>query len=365
VTKFQHWSSRKRGALLATTAATLALVGIGAGMANGASTGIPLSGGQSASVTCSGQSLTISPVSPTTVNLNCVASPDETTTTTEAPTTTTPTTQPPATTTTTTEPPTTTTTTQPPGSTTQPGAPACVMTAPTPNGSCQFPDPQPEFTGTNPNSTPEVDTDMWNPISGASETLIANSPSNFGVVANMPKGNTGVVAYTNSWARDYSGTVDSFPQITESFAESMPHNAQTSGWAMNDLWFNNWADEVMIQYDFSNNTDCDASTVVATNVMFGGSNGVPVQQWHLCDFTSSGDSGQTLAWKLGATEGAGKQSESSGSIDIKAMIGWLETNGYLPAASTWTALSDGWEICSTGGQNETFSESNFSVDATS
>jgi len=147
----------------------------------------------------------------------------------------------------------------------------------------------------------------------------------------------------------------------------MPVNDQTSAWAMYDLWFNNWNDEVMIQYDFSNNGDC---TPVAT-AQFGGSNGVPVQTWHLCDFTSPGDSGATLDWKLGSGEGADKQSESSGSIDIKAMIEWLEDNTapaangggtYLPAGSTWTALSDGWEICSTGGQNETFSLSGFSVD---
>ncbi len=360
MTKTQRWSNRKRGALLASTAAALALVGIGAGIANGASTGIPLSGGQSASVTCSGDDLTISPVSPTAVNLNCVASPE--TTTTEAPTTTTQpsgttTTQPSGTTTTTTEPPTTTTT--------SPSGTACIATANgtnQTNGSCFYPDPQPEFTGTVPGSTPEVDTNMWSPVNGATETLTAYSPSLWSVSASIPGlgQNGGVIAYTNSWARDYAGTVDSFPQITQSFTESMPHNAQTTAWAMDDLWFNNWADEVMIQYDFSNNADCDASTVVATNILFGGSNGVPVQQWHLCDF-----GGGTFAWKLGATEGAGKQSESSGSIDIKAMIGWLETNGYLPAASTWTALSDGWEICSTGGQNQTFSMSNFSVNATS
>ncbi len=363
MTKFQHWSSRKRGALLASTAAVLALVGIGAGIAGGAPNAIQLKGGDTVNVTCSGDNLTISPASPTAVNLDCVAS--ATTTTTEPPTTTT--SQPPDTTTTTSEPPTTTTsqpdtTTTTTTTTTTPATGACVTSAAT--GSCPFPDPQPEFTGTAPNSTPEVDQNVWNPINGWHQTLTANSPTSWSVLANMPTGNTGVVSYPNAWARDYRGTVDSFPQITESFTESMPHNAQTSGWAMNDLWFNNWADEVMVQYDFSSNTDCDASTVVATNVIFGGSNGVPVQQWHLCDFTSAGDSGHTLAWKLGATEGSGKQSESSGSIDIKAMIGWLETNGYLPAASTWTALSDGWEICSTGGQNETFSLSNFSVNAT-
>ena len=132
-------------------------------------------------------------------------------------------------------------------------------------------------------------------------------------------------------------------------------NSQTSAWAMYDLWFNNWTDEVMIQYDFANNGDC---TPVAT-ASFGGSNGVPVQNWHLCDL-----GGGTLVWKLGSGEGAAKQSEQSGSIDILAMIQWLESHGgYLPTGSTWTALSDGWEIASTGGQNETFNLSSYSVTA--
>jgi hypothetical protein len=261
----------------------------------------------------------------------------------------------------------------PAGSTQAPSSPAqtppapvgstCVMTAPTPNGSCLFPDPQPEFVGMAQDGTPEVDTNMWNPISGASETLTATSPSNWNVVANMPAGNTGVVAYSNSWARDYQGTVDSYSKIVQTTAETMPHNAATSGWAMDDNWFNNWGNEVMIQYDFTQNGDC-GSTEVVDNVMFNG------QAWHLCDFASPGDaSSGTVAWKLGASE-ATRQSESSGTIDLLAMTKWLETHTspitghtYLPAASTWTALSSGWEICSTGGQNETFTMSNFSVNA--
>ncbi len=31
------------------------------------------------------------------------------------------------------------------------------------------------------------------------------------------------------------------------------------------------------------------------------------------------------------------------------MICWLATNGCLQQPITWTALSGGWEICSTGG----------------
>ena len=225
---------------------------------------------------------------------------------------------------------------------------ACVTSDPM--GHCPF-GADPQITGAN--DDPYVDQNVWNPISGWQQTLSANSPGDWQVVANMPIGNTGVVSYPNTGV-DMAGAVDSYSQTTSSFSETMPHNSQTSAWAMYDLWFNNWNDEVMIQYDFTNNGDC---TPVAT-AQFGGSNGVPVQTWHLCRIGSD-----TLAWKLGAGEGTEKQSEQSGSIDILAMIKWLESHGYLLAGSTWTALSDGWEICSTGGQNETFNLSSYSVTA--
>jgi hypothetical protein len=206
---------------------------------------------------------------------------------------------------------------------------------------------------------------VWNAgssdCSGWSQSLSADSPENFAITANYPAGNTAVCTYPNVWPHDATGAVDSYAQTTSSFSESFPHNAQTMGWGMYDLWFNNWANEVMIQYDFSNNAPCGTTPV--TNKVFGGSNGVPAQPWFLCTFGSPMANGsyQTTAWKLGPNE-AGKQSESSGSIDILHMIKYLEGNGDLPADSTWTAISMGWEITSTGGTNETFTGSGFGVD---
>lgn len=218
----------------------------------------------------------------------------------------------------------------------------CVTSAA--NGHCPF-GPVAYITGNT--SDPYVDNNVWSPVSGWQQTLTADSPGSWHVAADMPTGNTSVVSFPNAGA-GYSGSADSFSTFSQSFTESMPHNAATSGWAMDDLWFNNWADEVMIQYDFSNNGDC---TVAATATFSG-------QPWHLCDF-----GGGTMAWKLGSGEGTAKQSESSGTIDILAMIRYLETNGYLPAASTWTAWSAGFEICSTGSQNETWGYSSLSVSA--
>ena len=73
-----------------------------------------------------------------------------------------------------------------------------------------------------------------------------------------------------------------------------------------------------------------------------------MQKWDLCQF------GSELIWQLPVNE-------QSGSVDIKAMTTWLENNGYMPQNSTITALSYGFEICSTGGQNQDFRVSNFSI----
>ncbi len=56
--------------------------------------------------------------------------------------------------------------------------------------------------------------------------------------------------------------------------------------------------------------------------------------------------------------------EQSGSVDVLAMLNWLVAHGYLPKNSGLSLIGYGWEICSTGGQNEIFQVSNFSITAT-
>ena len=101
----------------------------------------------------------------------------------------------------------------------------------------------------------------------------------------------------------------------------------------------------MIQVDFSLNGACPA----VGSATFGGSGGVPVQHWNLCKY------GSELIWKL--TGG----NEPSGTVDILAMLTWLENHGYLPNGSNLTDISYGWELCSTGGKQETFTLSRFTV----
>ena len=67
--------------------------------------------------------------------------------------------------------------------------------------------------------------------------------------------------------------------------------------------------------------------------------------------------GSELIWLLS------DPSEQSGSVDILGMLNWLVNNGYLPQKSGLTAISYGFEICSTGGKPETFTVSRFSLSA--
>ncbi len=232
------------------------------------------------------------------------------------------------------------------------------------NGSCVFPQDTTDFPGIDLGSGRpaskgiEVDQNMWNTGCSGSQTLSANSAEDYQVVANYPTSSTGAIcSYPNAWPHDAQGAIDSYTQTTSSFDESFPHNAQTQAHAMYDLWFDKWAYEVMVQYDFSNDAPCEGSwPQIVTGVSFGGSDGVPQQQWHLCQ----GNGGKSLVWKLGASD-AQEQSESSGSVDLLSMLQYLENHGYLPAGSTWTAVSMGWEIASTGGQSETFSGNGFGV----
>jgi len=202
-----------------------------------------------------------------------------------------------------------------------------------------------------------VGENVWNPISGWDQTLYATNPGSWHVTASMPAGNTAVVSYPNAGAGYGEKPLSSFSSLTSSFAESMPHNSGTSGWAAFDLWFNKWGDEVMIQHDFSTAGPCG---YVAVHT-FGGSGGVPSQLWGLCVF------GTERIWKLaapGSTAGSsGTVNEQAGSVDILSMLTWMEHNGYLRKGSTVTDLSYGFEICSTGGTQESFSVSRFSISA--
>jgi len=213
----------------------------------------------------------------------------------------------------------------------------------------------PQITGTTSNTS--VDNNVWSPIAGWQQALTAYNPGRWHVVANIPAGNTSVVSYPSvggnyGQTNNTSTPLSNYASIYSSFNETMNATSKTSAWAAYDIWLGSgsssaWSGEVMIQHDYSNNGAC---TFEAT-ASFGGSGGVPVQTWHLCQF------GSELVWKL-------PSNEPIGSVDILPMLQWLVTHKYLPANSGLWAIGYGWEICSTGGAAETFRVNSFSIATT-
>ncbi len=222
-----------------------------------------------------------------------------------------------------------------------PGGTVCVQTT---NAKCDF-SADPSITGVS--SVPYVNQNEWAATAGYKQSLYAANSSSWYVVANANTHFGGVLTFPNTgW--DMSGTVDSRSSIMSSYSTTIPVNSQTAGWAAYDLWFNNWADEVMIQTDITANSDYNCTAKASAT--FDG------EPWHLCIF------GSERVWKPG-TDDQHLQNRASGTLNIEPFLTWMEQNGYLPANSSWTAGSYGFEICDTGGANETFQLNSFSWSA--
>ena len=227
-------------------------------------------------------------------------------------------------------------------------------------------------------------------VTRQTQVLQANSAQNWQVTANIPTNPSGAVTtYPNAWAHGYGGVLDDYASLTSTASVAMPDASNVSAHAMQDDWLTppgesaGYNYEVMIQYDHENDGACPSNAsiangkwnygVTATNVMFDGS------PWYLCDGqtavgrTSSGGCPSSgcgpVVWMPGTPGNTANQ--SSVSLNLKAMFQWLEQNDppgetypYVSVGSSVYALSNGFEISSTGGVPETFATYSYTVTAT-
>jgi hypothetical protein len=221
-----------------------------------------------------------------------------------------------------------------------------------------------EVTGLSSGSNSNVQNDVWNPQSGWSQTLYTVSEGRWWATANMPSGYTGVISYPDKdiLYNSTNPTINSFSYIYSSWVDTIPNNSSTIVDAGYDMWFNSYGNEVMIQTDVINRSACTQyMTVLATNLSFGGSYGVPTNHWNLCQ---NGGAGSELVFQwVPPSSSSTNFGISAGSVDIYGMLTYLENNGYLPSNSTITAIQFGFEIGSTGGTNENFYLDAFSLTA--
>ena len=205
----------------------------------------------------------------------------------------------------------------------------------------------------------------------ATQTLTATNPGSWQVVANLQAGNTGVISYPSLGQTYPNLLMSDLATFYGSFTEAMNVNSGTSAEAAFDIWFSNSgvSGEVMIQHDLKNRGSVTVAgngmDPIASNVSFGGTGGVPTHNWNLGIYSYPGSNTYETIWQLADDSG----SMPSGSVDILAMITWLQTHGsgyqgqasYLLSSAELYLIGYGWELCSTGGISETFAVSAFGM----
>jgi hypothetical protein len=199
--------------------------------------------------------------------------------------------------------------------------------------------------------------DVWNAISGASQTLTSYSPGNWSVSAKMPASNTAVVSYPDT-QHIYTTTsntpnpLSGFSSVTSSYTENGPAGSGDDYEAAYDIWAgtgsDNGAQEIMIWVD--NHGQRPAGSQVASATI----DGVGYQIWSK---SGAGTVGDPVSMVMDSNQ-------SSGSVNILDDLNWLKSNGYMPAGSGLNQIDFGWEICSTGGTAQTFTMSQYAVTAT-
>jgi hypothetical protein len=189
--------------------------------------------------------------------------------------------------------------------------------------------------------------DEWN--STRPQTICGNSGSDWQVTSTQPAGQTGIATYPDVQL-NYNTSQPSVsglnPSAKSSFAENMNTNSRTSAEAAYDIWLDvpgqSSRAEVMIWYDTFNRGTVGGATKIAGPVTFCG------QSWQLWQ------DGSELIWYL-------PRNEQTGTVCPVQMLQWLQSNGHLSTRASLSQFENGWEIASTGGVNETFKMTNYSV----
>jgi hypothetical protein len=192
---------------------------------------------------------------------------------------------------------------------------------------------------------------VWSPISGWKQTLTSYGPGDWQAVANMPAGNTAIVSYPDVQQLYNDVKLSTYTSMTSSFTENMNATSSTVGEAAWDIWLNNWNYEIMIWVDNYGQDIANSGDVLLGTTSIGG------QTWDVYRNGPLG-SGEELIVAL-------DHNEQTGTVDIMSTLNYLSQHGWLPASPTLTSVDFGAEFASTGGKNETFQVSNYTINAKS
>jgi hypothetical protein len=198
-------------------------------------------------------------------------------------------------------------------------------------------------------------------------TLTAGGPQSWSLVADaQPYGNGSVELFpdtqqlTNDWdGAGWDGTadtpVDQLSTLAVNYTEAGPSGANDMYEFAPDVW-TNYPSDVMFWADTVGrcNPGSYGDTILGTAV-FGG------QTWTVNRY---GGPGAEIIMVLDTDPGTPNSCahQQSGTIDIKAGLDWLSSNGFIPGPVTMTQLNTGYEI--TSAEHATFTVSAYTITAT-
>jgi hypothetical protein len=199
-----------------------------------------------------------------------------------------------------------------------------------------------------------VHNNLWNAASypgplGTTKVCNFNSWSHTAVADNS-SGDGAVKTYPNVH-RDYTTRrLSSFSVLTSTFAGT--------AWGTGiynvsyDVWLNGYSDELMIWTE--NHDQRPAGNRVASNLVFSGIT------WDL--WATSDNSYLALTAPLDSATGRpANRVTGAGTLDLRAMLGYLVSNGRLDADPVVTQIGYGVEVVSTGGVARNFNVTEFSI----
>jgi hypothetical protein len=185
---------------------------------------------------------------------------------------------------------------------------------------------------------------VWGGASGT-QCLTAYSYSNWYVVSTQPA-TSGVKSYPNSGFVNLGKTVSALSTLTSSFNVTLPASGDWE--AAYDIWV---PSEVMLWMNTNGNvgpiaaswTSAGVPVPSATNVTVGG---------HTWNVYHGGNNVVSFVRTSNTT---------SGTVDIKAILNWIVTQGWISSSGTIGAVQFGFEISGTGGVASTFTCNSFSI----
>ena len=182
---------------------------------------------------------------------------------------------------------------------------------------------------------------MWGANGQGTQTIWANSYSNWGVIATFPE-TSGVKSYPNaSWPANRA--ISSLGRVSSSFNVTVPGTGSYA--TAYDIWTDNNAYEIMLWMNkngavgpIAASYDANGAVPSVTNLSVGG------HTWNV--YRGSNGSNQVYSFI--------RTNTNSGTVDILAILNWLRTNSWLNSGSVLGNVQFGFEITSApGGQRFT------------